>query len=827
MKQETEISGTHAAHEDTQQMTDSTTAPDAITSRNIAIGFANSAITKKWTNTPLTIKSLLKRASRHEIGQKDGPVIMQGELIGNERAAEQVKMQHLLLVDYDGGHCTIDQIADRIRELGLFAAVWHTYSNQTTMTTATDAALRKALRGLPAEIPELEYERVMQRYLHEEKCVSSDIRVMSATRDAAGNWIAYHDPIEKVRAMFVLDQPFAVDGKNGADAWKSKYLDFCNWLGIKHDHSCSGAQSLFYLPRRSEDSDPKDFRAFTVEGKLLDLSAVPTGLPSCASVPARKAAVSKETFKPATPGLLKFIAKHGDHFDAVAFFEEAQEPRHRYDEGHCDFECPNATSHTVQHEGDRAFTVWSATPERGFGLNCLHKGCQDEHGKCDRAQLLDAECQARGIKDADELLAWCPDTGLATTGQLVWPVTLKLKSGDEKPDPNSIQNVIYFLASVVGVKVRRNVFSGEGEIEGLRHHDQLNDAALNALWAMAREAGLAASFDPFVRLVFVAADRNRYHPVRDYLDRLVWDGKPRVDTWLSTYTGADPTNLNSHFGRVFMLGAVRRVLEPGCKFDYALVLEGPQNIGKSTVAAVLGGDWYGDNLRLGSESKETIERTRGRWIVEIPELSGMKSNEVEATKAQITTQTDRSRMAYGRTTESVPRQFVMFGTTNSERYLKDRTGNRRFLPVRVSQIDINALRRDRDQLWAEAYQRAKGGESTVLPACVWADAMAAQEARVEVDAIKEQLTELLEGVTGRVRKDDLWAVLGSKNALDRSQRTMNDLTAAMRDLGWVPERQRHPDLKRRAACYSKGADQWLKWSGNEFCPWSDWEQEPE
>jgi predicted P-loop ATPase len=162
----------------------------------------------------------------------------------------------------------------------------------------------------------------------------------------------------------------------------------------------------------------------------------------------------------------------------------------------------------------------------------------------------------------------------------------------------------------------------------------------------------------------------------------------------------------------------------------------------------------------------------------------------------------------------VPRQFVMLLTTNDETPLKDRTGNRRFLPVRAGQIDLAALQRDRDQLWAEAYKRAKDGEPAVLPSSVWAEARAVQSASVELDPITERLTEVLEGLSGRVLKEDLWLAVGRHHAANRTQREKNSLTAAMREQGWKAERHRYKKGRKRE-CYAKGSDRWLDWDAGD------------
>jgi len=172
--------------------------------------------------------------------------------------------------------------------------------------------------------------------------------------------------------------------------------------------------------------------------------------------------------------------------------------------------------------------------------------------------------------------------------------------------------------------VRFNVFTEGYEIAGSSSPwAPLADSAVNWLWATGNEHGLNYKVDSFLRLLTVIADGNRYHPVLEYLGSLKWDGKARLDRWLPTYLGAEDTELNRASGRVTLIGAVRRVLKPGCKHDTALVLEGPQGSLKSTAVAKLGGQFYSDGLRLGQQDRETMEQTSGAWIIEVAEMGGM------------------------------------------------------------------------------------------------------------------------------------------------------------------------------------------------------------
>jgi len=232
----------------------------------------------------------------------------------------------------------------------------------------------------------------------------------------------------------------------------------------------------------------------------------------------------------------------------------------------------------------------------------------------------------------------------------------------------------------------------------------------------------------------VARD-HRIHPVRDWLEHLRWDGTPRIETWTSTYLGADPTAFHHTVGALWLISAVARIFRPGVKADHMLILEGPQGARKSTALKVLAGEeWFTDELpELGS--KDAAIHMQGIWIVEIAELDAIGRAEVSRIKAFLTRTTDRFRPPYGRYTVEVPRQCVFAGTVNPDTYLRDETGNRRFWPLRCGTIDIAALARDRDQLWAEAVHRFREGAIWWIDdATLLADARTEQESRYQGDA---------------------------------------------------------------------------------------------
>ena len=339
----------------------------------------------------------------------------------------------------------------------------------------------------------------------------------------------------------------------------------------------------------------------------------------------------------------------------------------------------------------------------------------------------------------------------------------------------------------LGVKLRYDMFAGEYLIDGLRGAgSMLDDAGLDRLWlAIDAKFHFRPGAKFFETVVKDRVRKNAFHPVRDYLDGLQWDGAPRLDTWLPRYAGARDTPYTRAVGALPLIAAVRRVRKPGTKFDEMLTLCSGEGKDKSTALEILAvkDDWFCDDVSLNARSKEMIEQLQGIWIVECADLKGIKKSEIGAVKNLLSRRRDKARLAYHRMPSTVSRTCVFFGTTNDPTFLRSATGNRRFWPVEIEAFDLVALKRDRDQLWAEAAAREARGESIRLDSQLYDAAREEQEARRVEDPFVHTLQMELGDKVGKVRAADVWELLNI-NAAQRTQDHNDRMGAAMREIGW-------------------------------------------
>ena len=274
--------------------------------------------------------------------------------------------------------------------------------------------------------------------------------------------------------------------------------------------------------------------------------------------------------------------------------------------------------------------------------------------------------------------------------ELPWRARLRnTDKGKPLPDEANVDIALRHAPAIAGL-VRYNAFSNRLELQrnppwrDVRNGEQWSDRDDTALMQWMQREGIQIRSAPSIsRCVEAVARDAEFHPVRDYLKALSWDGTPRISGWLTRYLGAKgEEQYLAAIGRRWLISAVARVMRPGCQADHALVLEGLQGAGKSRTARALSvkAEWFADRLPDLHTADAAIQLA-GVWVVELAELAAVRKAENEAVKAYLTRTHDNYRPPYGRYRVSVPRQCVFIGSTNESAYLTDRTGNRRFWPL--------------------------------------------------------------------------------------------------------------------------------------------------
>jgi predicted P-loop ATPase len=314
----------------------------------------------------------------------------------------------------------------------------------------------------------------------------------------------------------------------------------------------------------------------------------------------------------------------------------------------------------------------------------------------------------------------------------------------------------------------------------------LSDIDVSCLQTWLQRVGFPRITNDIVhRAVDLRVSECTFHPVRDYLNSLIWDAQPRLQHWLTTYLGAEATPYTESIGIKFLVGMVARILKPGCQMDYMLILEGPQGEMKSSACAVLGGKWFSDAMPDIGRSKDASQHLRAKWLIEIAEMHAYNKAETELLKSFITRTVERFRPSYGRKEVVEPRQCVFIGTTNRSTYLRDESGGRRFWPVSIGTIAIERLKEDRDQLFAEAVRLYQQGEpwwptkdfeqTHIQPE---------QDERFESDIWEEPIAEFLKGANQTTVLAIAKGALGQAHIERLGTADARRITAILTTLGW-------------------------------------------
>ena len=383
----------------------------------------------------------------------------------------------------------------------------------------------------------------------------------------------------------------------------------------------------------------------------------------------------------------------GDHMLGIA--NEWSEKSDKYTQGCVEKKWRSFT----RGEGLSWSTVCHEARANGADLSAIAR--KHSAGSSGRSHDLPAVSAPTGLTtDREEPVVdtkgrpqWCYQTAYAMIlGHEVWADVLAF---------DEFVGVVMLCKPIPGTKTPRSSFKPR----------ELADTDISHAVRWFNQNGFPRATKTVVTDALIAcATENIISPVKHYLEDLSWDGTQRVQTWLTAYAGAPDAAFNQAVGKAWLISAVARALDPGCKADCALILEGSQGVGKSSLLrALAGSDWFHDGLGDLS-NKDAAVALRGKWVIELPELAAMRRTDVESTKAFLSRTTERFRPPYGRVEVVEPRRCVFAGTTNRKDWLADDTGGRRFWPVTVADVRLEQLKQDRDQIWAEAVQLYKAGE---------------------------------------------------------------------------------------------------------------------
>lgn len=553
-------------------------------------------------------------------------------------------------------------------------------------------------------------------------------------------------------------------------------------IGIDYfDDSTFQPTRLMYWPSHSVDVEPffqyydaPFLAADSILAEYPDWTDTSYWPESSRMAGIRKKQADKQGDPLAKKGIVGAFCRTYTITQAIATFlpdvytQTAKEDRYTYAAG-------STAAGLVVYDGDLfAFSNHSTDPAGGqlcnaFDLVRLHKfgdlddNARDKSGKerlsykamarfasedPGTRQTLADDTRGRAVLDFEEVPV--PDDVDDS-----WKTELeRSESGAVKP---SITNAVLILENEPALQgIRYNELSNGIEVKGKlpwprpnKYWRDADDAQLYT-W-VADRYGVQFPENRFSKALTTVTDKRRFNPLREYIQQLPdWDGVARVDTLLVDYLGAEDSPYTRAATRKTLIGAIQRVLEPGCKFDTVLVLDGKPGIGKSTLLRKLGGQYFSDSLSLAdTRDKTAAEKLQGVWIMEIGEMQGTRKADVDIMKGFISRQVDEYRAAYGRVVERHPRTCIICGTTNSTTgFLRDTTGNRRFWPVPVNgggRLSVwDMTEETRAQIWAETMVYVAEGETSYLDAAMELEAAKMQREAIEYDDREGEVIDYLE-----------------------------------------------------------------------------------
>lgn len=525
--------------------------------------------------------------------------------------------------------------------------------------------------------------------------------------------------------------------------------------------STSANGDFFYQTKNGEDLDPDKYL-----NRYQDWRDASTWPVSSRQSEAVRRSIAQQTDPLTKPGVVGAFCRAYTIEDAIdTFLADIYEPSVM--NGRYDYIPADSSAGVVIYDGRFAYSHHATDPVCGRLLNAfdlvrLHR-FRELDDKCPQdtpaGKLPSFKAMSEfALKDENVRAVFAEDRAAQASAEFTdedWQKQLELdRSGNVKDTMSNICTILRFDPQLKTIVF--NQFKSMLDVVGDLPWPQVKpgwsdtDLACAKLY-FERTYGIWSPTKFKDALLAVTSSERLYHPIKDYLATLHWDGVPRLDTLLVDYLGAEDTAYVRAVTRKTLVAAIARIYRPGIKFDSILVLNGEQGLGKSTLFSILGRQWFSDSLSISDMKDKTApEKLQGYWILEISELNGIKKVDVEVVKSFITRTDDKYRQAYGVSVESHPRSCIIVGTTNSDGgFLRDITGNRRFWPVTVTghgkyhPWELTEV----DQVWAEAIEYYNRGEELFLKGEVAAEAFSQQRDAMETDAregiVQEYLDRLL------------------------------------------------------------------------------------
>ena len=458
-------------------------------------------------------------------------------------------------------------------------------------------------------------------------------------------------------------------------------------------------------------------------------------------------------------------------------------------EGKYLIKCPWSATHSG---GDLEAAFW--LPNYGgieeHGFKCLHAHCSERKARDLHAFLFPKDRpEDEGVWGAD-----IPSNDTINTEPAWTSLLIRSEKGLLRVNSTNLLSILTNDEEYKG-KIRWNEFTQTSCMGSPGRNETLEDWNIVLLAARLERKyqwSAALSVKMLDGVVEAAARHTPFHPVRDYLEGLAWDQIPRLNSFFHTYYQTDDSYYTSSAGLNFMIGAVARVMRPGCKHDCMPILEGRQGLMKSSSLKVLfspvsGQTWFSE-INASPENKDFNQNMRGKWCLEFADLDTFSRAETNRVKSQMSTSVDNFRTSYGRRNADFPRQSVFVATTNDDNYLKDPTGARRYWPIRCEKILIGKIEKDRDQLWAEALHRYKKGETWWI---VPETAKDEQEARFSVDSWEEVVVKWLDSPVrdSRITTTEILQDCFGLEVGKHSRQEQIRLGIVMKHLGWEKKRE--------------------------------------